>query len=106
MTRSSAISNITESEEIYIKNLSKNKTVYKDLIKFHKKLILPNFIENKDDHIKLYENIYSALQKDNFELYLNLPEKLEPEQLKLLANRFEEYLKFIISLAEIVRKII
>lgn len=101
-TKKSAITNIRKSEEVYIKNLSKNKSIYKDLIEFHKKKILPNLIENKDDYTKLYENIYSHLREDKFELYLNLSEKLEPEQLKLPAARFEEYLMFISSLAEIV----
>lgn len=105
-TRKSAITNIRKSEEVYIKNLSKNKNVYKDLIEFHKKKILPNFIDNKDDYVKLYENIYSHLDgEDKFKFYLNLSEKLEPEQLKLPASRVEEYLNFISSLAEIVRKL-
>lgn len=104
-TRKSAMTNIRKSEEVYIKNLSKNKNVYKDLIEFHKKKILPNFIENNDDYVKLYENIYSHLREERFELYLNLSNKLEPEQLQLPASRVEEYFNFISSLAEIVRKL-
>lgn len=104
-TRKSAMTNIRKSEEVYIKNLSKNKNVYKDLIEFHEKKILPNFIENNDDYVKLYENIYSHLREERFELYLNLSNKLEPEQLQLPASRVEEYFNFISSLAEIVRKL-
>lgn len=103
-TRKSALTNIRKSEEVYIKNLSKNKKVYKDLIEFHKQKILPNFIENNEDYVKLYENMYSHLREDKFELYLNLSKNLEPEQLKLPASRVEEYLNFISSLAEIVKQ--